>query len=121
MMEKLKLCESEYRFASIVWENEPLGSGELVKLCGQELGWKKSTTYTVLKKLCDRGIFQNENAVVTSLIKQEQVQKYESEQFIDRTFRGSLPRFITAFMNDKKLSRQEADELKRLIDSYKEE
>jgi len=119
-MVQFKLCESEYRFAGIVWDNEPLGSGELVKLCEQEFGWKKSTTYTVLKKLCERGIFQNEKAVVTSLIKQEQVQKFESEQFIDRTFGGSLPRFITAFMNDKTLSKQEADELKRLIDSYKE-
>lgn len=120
-MEQLKLGESEYRFASIVWENEPLGSGELVKLCEQELGWKKSTTYTVLKKLCERGIFQNENAVVTSLIKQEQIQKFESEQVIDRTFGGSLPRFITAFMNDKTLSKKEAEELKRLIDSYEKE
>lgn len=119
-MEQLKLCESEYRFASIVWENEPLGSGELVKICEQELGWKKSTTYTILKKLCERGILQNENTMVASLIKQEQVQKFESEQFINRTFRGSLPQFITAFMNDKTLSKQQADELKKLIDSYKE-
>ena len=119
-MEQLKLCESEYRFASIVWDNEPLGSGELVKLCEQKFSWKKSTTYTVLKKLCDRGILQNENSIVTSRIKQEQVQKFESEQFINRTFEGSLPRFITAFMNDKTLSKQEADELKTLIDSYKE-
>jgi BlaI family penicillinase repressor len=120
-MEQLKLSESEYRFATIVWENEPLGSGELVKLCAQELGWKKSTTYTVLKKLCNRGVLQNIDATVTSLVKQEQVQKYQSEQFIKRTFGGSLPRFITAFMDDKTLSRQEADELKKLIDSYKEE
>ena len=120
MVEQLKLSESEYRFARIVWENEPLGSGELVKLCEQELGWKKSTTYTVLKKLCERGVFQNKNAVVTSLIKQEQVQKFESEQFINKTFGGSLPRFITAFMSDKTLSKKEADELKKLIDSFKE-
>ena len=120
-MEQLQLCESEYRFACIVWENEPLGSGELVKLCAQQLGWKKSTTYTVLKKLCERGVLQNIDATVTSLVKQEQVQKYQSEQFIKRTFGGSLPRFITAFMDDKTLSRQEADELKKLIDSYKEE
>lgn len=120
-MEQLKLSESEYRFATIVWENEPLGSGELVKLCAQELGWKKSTTYTVLKKLCNRGVLQNIDATVTSLVKQEQVQKYQSEQFIKRTFGGSLPRFIAAFMDDKTLSRQEADELKKLIDSYKEE
>lgn len=120
-MEKFKLCESEYRFASIVWECEPLGSGELVRLCEQKLGWKKSTTYTVLKNLCERGILRNENTVVTSLVKQGQVQEYESRQFINRTFGGSLPSFITAFMNDKRLSEQEADELKRLIDSYKEE
>jgi len=120
-LNRLKLCESEYRFATIVWENEPLGSGELVALCEQQLGWKKSTTYTVLKKLCERGILKNENALVTVLVPQAQVQKFESEQFINRTFGGSLPGFITAFMNDKKLSRQEADQLKKLIDSYKEE
>lgn len=119
-MEQLKLCESEYRFAIIVWENEPLGSGELVKLCEKELGWKKSTTYTVLKKLCERGIFKNDSAVVKALIKQEQVQRYESEQLIDRAFGGSLPRFITAFMNYKTLSVKEAEELKKLIDSYRE-
>lgn len=121
MMEQLKLCESEYRFAVIVWENEPVGSGELVALCKKYLGWKKSTTYTVLKRLCERGVLKNENATVTAIIKQEQVQKFESEQFINRTFGGSLPQFITAFMDDKKLSKAEADELKKLIDSYKEE
>ncbi|AET67224.1 putative transcriptional regulator [Desulfosporosinus orientis DSM 765] len=120
-MDQLKLCESEYRFTTIVWEHEPLGSGELVTLCEQQLGWKKSTTYTVLKKLCERGILKNENALVTALVLQAQVQKYESEQFINRTFGGSLPSFLTAFMNDKKLSRKEADQLKKLIDSYKEE
>jgi len=120
-LDQLKLCESEYRFAAIVWEHEPLGSGELVILCEQQLGWKKSTTYTVLKKLCERGILKNENALVTALVPQAQVQKYESEEFINRTFGGSLPSFLTAFMHDKKLSRREADQLKKLIDSYKEE
>lgn len=120
-MKELKLCESEYRFASIVWENEPVGSGELVAVCEKQLGWKKSTTYTVLKRLVERGIFKNENSIITALINQEQVQKFESEQFINRTFGGSLPQFITAFMNDKKLSKGEADQLKKLIDSYKEE
>lgn len=120
-MEQLKLCESEYRFAAIVWENEPLGSGELVKFCRQILGWKKSTTYTVLKKLCQRGMLKNENATVTSLVKQKQVQKYESEQFVNRTFNGSLPQFITAFMGNKKLSGKDAEELKKLIDSYRED
>ncbi|SHK80070.1 BlaI/MecI/CopY family transcriptional regulator [Desulforamulus aeronauticus] len=118
-MNKLDLCESEYRFASIVWENEPLGSGELVKLCNEKLGWKKSTTYTVLKKLCEREILKNENSTVCAIVKREQVQKFESEQFIDKTFNGSLPQFITSFMSDKKLSKAEADALKKLIDSYK--
>lgn len=120
-MEQLRLCESEYRFAAIVWENEPVGSGELVAICEKELGWKKSTTYTVLKRLAQRGIFKNENSTITSLVKQDEVQRFESREFINRTFGGSLPKFITAFMNDKKLSRAEAEQLKKLIDSYKEE
>jgi Predicted transcriptional regulator len=120
-MEQLKLCESEYRFADIVWENEPIGSGELVRLAEERLGWKKSTTYTVLKKLCSRGILKNENTVVTSVIKQEQIRRYESEQLVNRTFGGSLPQFITAFMGDKKLTKVQADRLKKLIDSFKEE
>ena len=119
-MEKLNLGESEFRFACLVWDNEPLGSGELVKRCYEKLGWKKSTTYTVLKKLCDRHILRNENAVVTSIIKKEQVQKFESEQLIERTFGGSLPKFITTFMSDKKLSKTEIQTLQKLIDSFKE-
>lgn len=123
-MQKIKqftLAESEYRFAEIVWENSPINSGELVLLCEQRLGWKKSTTYTVLKKLCDKGILQNKKATVTALVKQAQVQKYESEQLINGKFKGSLPKFITAFMGDKKISSAEAEQLKKLIDSYKEE
>lgn len=120
-MEEYKLCESEYRFASIVWQNEPISSGELVTFCQEQLGWKKSTTYTVLKKLCEKGILKNENAVVSSIIKRQQVQSFESEQFINRTFGGSLPQFITAFMKDRKLSKKEAEELKNLIDRYKED
>lgn len=120
-MDILKLCESEYRFATIVWDNEPIASGVLVTLCDKHLGWKKSTTYTVLKKLCERGILKNENSRVCSLVKKEQVQKYESEQFISRSFGGSLPQFLTAFMGDKKISEQEAEKLKKIIDSYKED
>ena len=119
-MDKLNLCESEYRFASIVWENEPLGSGELVKLSRDQLGWKKSTTYTVLKKLCEKKVLQNEESMVSALVKQEQVQKFESEQFLNKTFNGSLPQFIASFMSGKKLSKAEAEALKKLIDSYKE-
>lgn len=121
IMEGYKLFESEYRFASIVWENEPLGSGELVKLCQIQMGWKKSTTYTVLKKLCDRGVLRNENAIVTAIVKRVQVQKYESEAVMERSFNGSLPQFITTFLSDKKISIKEAEEIKRLIDSCKEE
>lgn len=120
-LEQLKLAESEYRFAEIIWEQEPIGSGDLVRLSSQRLGWKKSTTYTVLKKLCDRGIFQNDNATVTSRIKQEKIQRFESEQLINKSFGGSLPQFITAFMGDKKLSESQAEKLKQLIDSFKEE
>ena len=120
-METLKLCESEYRFATIVWENEPISSGNLVALCDKNLGWKKSTTYTVLKKLCERRILVNEDSKVYSLVKKEQVQKYESEQFINRSFGGSLPMFLAAFIGDKKISKQEAEELKKIIDSYKED
>lgn len=119
-MVTFNLCESEYRFACIVWENEPISSGELVKLCNDKLGWKKSTTYTVLKKLCERKILNNDNATVTALVKQEQVQKFESEQFVSKTFNGSLPQFIASFMSDKKLSQAEADQIKKMIDTYKE-
>lgn len=120
-MIEFNLGESEYRFANIIWENEPLASGELVKLCNEQLGWKKSTTYTVLKKLCDRKILINENTIVSSIVKKEQVQKYESEQFIEKTFDGSLPQFISCFMSDKKLSKEDAEYLQKLIDSCKEE
>ena len=119
-MDTLKLCESDCRFMTVVWEHEPVSSGALVELCGQALGWKKSTTYTVLKKLCERGFAQNENAVVSSLIPREQVQAYESEHFVERTFDGSLPGFLAAFLGGKTISRQEAEELKRLIDEHGE-
>lgn len=119
-MEQMKLYESEYRFAQLIWEHEPITSGQLAALCGKELGWKKSTAYTVLKRLCERGILQNEKAVVTSLVKREQVMQYESEQLIDRVFCGSLPSFLAAFMGGRRISEEEAEELKRLIDSHKE-
>ncbi|GAE87183.1 BlaI/MecI/CopY family transcriptional regulator [Acetivibrio straminisolvens] len=115
-MEKYKLFDAEYKFVSIVWDNEPVNSTELVKLCADKLGWKKSTTYTVLKKLCERGILQNRDATVTSLVKREDVQKYESRAMLERTFDGSLPKFLTAFLSDRKLSEQEAEELKRIIE-----
>lgn len=118
--QKLKLHEAEYRFACIVWEHEPLSSGELAALCLQQLNWKRTTTYTVLKKLCVRGILKNENTIVTSLVGREQVRQYESRKVLENIFDNSLPVFLTAFMADRKISEEEARELKALIDQYKE-
>ncbi|HHU86913.1 MAG: BlaI/MecI/CopY family transcriptional regulator [Pelotomaculaceae bacterium] len=115
-MEKYKLFDAEYKFVSIIWDNEPVNSTELVKLCADKLGWKKSTTYTVLKKLCKRGVLQNKDATVTALVKREDVQRYESRAVLEKTFGGSLPKFLTAFLNGRKLSEQEAGELKRIIE-----
>ncbi len=120
-MEQAKLAEGEYRFACIVWDHEPVSSGTLVELCREELGWKKSTVYTVLKKLTDRGVLRSENAVVSSLVSREQVQRYESEHLIDRTFGGSLPAFLSAFMGGHTISEREAEELKQLIDRHRKE
>ena len=115
-MEKYKLFDAEYKFVSIIWDNEPINSTELVKLCADKFGWKKSTTYTVLKKLCERGILQNVDATVTSLVKREDVQRYESRAVLEKTFDGSLPKFLTAFLSGRKLSKREAEELKRIIE-----
>jgi predicted transcriptional regulator len=120
-METPKIFDSEYKCASIVWAHEPVTTKELVKLCQEELEWKRTTTYTVLKRLCERGIFQNENSVVTSLIPKEQIQKGESRQFVQRTFGGSLPGFIAAFLGNDKLTEQEAEELKAMIDQHRED
>jgi predicted transcriptional regulator len=115
-----KLAESEEKFAELIWQNEPIGSGDLVKLCEKEMNWKKSTTYTVLKKLCEKGIFQNKNAVVSSIITQDEYQANQSIKFVEDTFGGSLPKFLTAFIGGKKLNRHQAEELKKLIDEHKE-
>lgn len=119
-MNELKLCDSEYRFMTVVWENEPLTSGKLVELCCEILGWKKSTTYTVLKKMCEKSFAKNENTVVSSLIEREKVQIYASKNFVENTFKGSLPGFLTAFLSGGKISEKQADELKKLIDEHKE-
>lgn len=119
-LEILKLCDSEYRFMMIVWEKAPLKSGELVSLCREKLGWKKSTTYTVIKKLCERGYIQNQDALVSVLIPKEKVQAEESDYFVERTFEGSLPGFLAAFLGGRKLSEQEAEKLKQMIDAHKE-
>ena len=115
-----KLAEGEYRFACIVWEHEPLPSGKLVELSLERLGWKKSTTYTVLKKLVDRGVLRNENAVVSAVIPKDDVLRDESRAVIELTFDGSLPSFLAHFMGGRTISDAEADELKAVIDSFRE-
>jgi len=120
-MKTYKLAESEEKFAELIWQNEPIGSGDLVKLCEKEMKWKKSTTYTVLKKLCDKGIFKNEDATVSSLITKEDYYARLGVRFVEDNFGGSLPKFLTAFIGGKKLSKRQAEELKRLIDEHREE
>lgn len=119
-MENLKLCDSDYRFMTIVWDHAPVNSGELVKLCNEILGWKKSTTYTTIKKLSEKGYIKNENATVSVLIERKRVQVDESEYFVERTFGGSLPQFLTAFLGGKRISAEEAEEIKKLIDEHSE-
>lgn len=119
-MEYLKLCDSDYRFMTIVWDNAPVSSGALVKLCNEQLGWKKSTTYTTIKKLAQKGYLINENAVVSVIIPRERVQRDESNYFVERTFDGSLPGFLTAFLGGKKISKKEAEKIKQIIDDYSE-
>ena len=119
-MDNLRLAEGEYRFACIVWDHEPLPSGKLVELCAKELGWKKSTTYTVLKKLVERGVLRNENAVVTAAVPKDEVLREESRAVVDRAFDGSLPSFLAHFMGGRTISDAEADELKAIIDRYRE-
>ena len=114
-MEEIRLGLVESRFADIIWEQEPLTSRELVKLCLEKLEWKKSTTYTVLKKLCDRGIFQNQDGTVTSLISRQDFYAMQSEKFVEETFSGSLPAFLAAFTTRKKLSDAEINELQEMI------
>ena len=115
-----ELGEVQARFADLVWKNEPIASGELVKLCQKELNWKKPTTYTVLRKLCEKGIFRNDNGTVTSLISREEFCSAKSERFVEETFQGSLPAFVAAFMSRKALSDEEAEEIQRMIDKYRQ-
>lgn len=115
-MDNLNLFDAEYKFMCIVWEHEPVNSTELSKLCLDKLGWKKSTTYTMIRKLSERDIVKNENATVTALIKREQVQKYESETLLKKSFDNSLPLFLTTFLKGKQLSKDEAAKLKKMIE-----
>ncbi len=118
-MDYLKLCDSDYRFMLVVWEHAPVNSGDLVKLCNEILGWKKSTTYTTIRKMCQKGYIKNEDAMVSVLIEKNQVQADESEYFVERTFGGSLPQFLTAFLGGKKISDEEAKKIMDLIDEHR--
>lgn len=114
------MTEAENLLAELIWEKEPLGSGELVKLASQRLGWKKSTTYTVLRKICENDIFQNKGAVVTSKINKEEYTRRKGEQYLEENYNGSLPNFVAAFLKKKKLSKNDIEELVTLIEEYKD-
>lgn len=117
----MKLTETETKFAEIIWNNEPIPSGDLVKLCEAELNWRKSTTYTMLKRVEDKGIFINNKGIVSSVIKKDAFYAEQSKLFVEETFEGSLPRFLAAFTKSKRLSDKEISELQNLIDKHKEE
>ncbi len=119
-MNEMKLGAVESRFADLIWDNEPLTSGQLVKLSEAQLGWKKSTTYTVLKKLCERGIFRNSDGTVTSLISRQEFFSRRSEQFVEDSFGGSLPAFIAAFTSRRQLTDEEISQIRRMIEDAKE-
>lgn len=114
-----KVFESEYRFCLILWEHEPVKSSELVNLCKEKLGWKPTTTYTVIKRLSERGVLKNENTIVTSLVSKDDVQAAELNEMVEKTFEGSLPAFLAAFSKSRKLSDAEIDEVQQMIDSYR--
>lgn len=118
-MDTPKVFESEYRFCLILWEFEPVKSSRLVELCKERLGWKPTTTYTVIKRLSERGILKNENTVVTSLVSKEQVQAAQLDEMVEKTFEGSLPAFIAAFTKHQKLSDAQLDEIQQMIDRFR--
>jgi len=120
-MSEYRLGAIEAQFADIIWKNEPLSSSELVRLCLEELNWKKSTTYTVLRRLCERGVFVNENSVVKSLISREEFYARQSEEFVEDSFKGSLPAFLAACTKNKPLSKEDVAEIRRMIDVCGEE
>ena len=120
-MKSIELAAIQERFADIVWANEPITSGDLVKVCENELNWKKPTTYTVLRKLCEKGLLQNVDGIVSSLISKEDFYSAKSEQIIKDSYEGSLPAFIAAFTSHKKLSKKEVDEIQKMIDAFKKE
>ena len=117
-MENKRLFEGEARFMDIIWDSEPVPSGKLVELCKEKLGWQKSTTYTLIRRMSNKGLLKNENSTVTALVSRKEVQIAECNYMVDQTFAGSLPSFLVAFLGDRTLSREEADELKKMIDRH---
>jgi len=117
-MDTPKVFESEYRFCLILWEHEPVKSRELVDLCAEQLGWKPTTTYTVIKRLSERGVLKNENSIVTSLVSKQDVQASQIDELVEKTFEGSLPAFVAAFAKSR-MTREEADEIQKLIDDFR--
>ncbi|MBQ1217824.1 MAG: BlaI/MecI/CopY family transcriptional regulator [Clostridia bacterium] len=115
-----KVFESEYRFCLILWEHEPIKSSDLVALCRDQLGWKPTTTYTVIKRLSERGVVKNENTVVSALVSKDEVQAAEIDEMVEKTFEGSLPAFVAAFTKHRKLSAAEIDAVQQMIDRYRE-
>ncbi|MBQ8238307.1 MAG: BlaI/MecI/CopY family transcriptional regulator [Oscillospiraceae bacterium] len=118
-METPKVHESEYRLCLILWEHEPVKSKDLVRLCQEQMGWKPTTTYTIIKRLAQRGVLKNENTVVTSLVSKDQVQAAEIDEFVEKKFEGSLPAFIAAFTKHQKISKDEIDAVQAMIDRYR--
>ena len=118
-METPKVFESEYRFCLILWEHEPIKSSELVNLCKEQLGWKPTTTYTVIKRLSERGVLKNENTIVSSLVSKDEVHASEINEMVEKTFEGSLPAFIAAFTKHQKISEKEIDEVQKMIDRFR--
>lgn len=120
-METPKIFESEYQFCLILWEIQPIASGKLVKLCEERLGWKPTTTYTVIKRLSQRGVVKNEHSVVTALVSKDEVQAAEIDEMVEKTFEGSLPAFVAAFTRHRRLSQNEIDQVQAMIDKAREE
>lgn len=118
-MDTPKIFESEYRFCLILWEHEPVRSSELVRLCREQLGWKPTTTYTVIKRLSERGVLKNEDSVVTALVSKEQVQEAEIDELVEKKFGGSLPAFVAAFTRHGKMTEKEIDQVQRMIDRFR--
>ena len=120
-MEQYKLFDAEYRMMDILWQHEPMPSPELVGMCEERFGWKRTTTFTQIKRMIDRGFVKNEKTILTALVKRDQVEQYDSEEIVEGRFGGSLPKFVTAFMGTKRMTQEDIDELRRILDSYEGE